>query len=82
MSSTILKEADRVMTICNTGGLATVERGTALAVIQGTTHASHSLVHIIYRSEWQDMLPVDLSPEGNLALVELSQSLNVHAEQL
>jgi methylthioribose-1-phosphate isomerase len=29
----------RVMTICNTGGLATVERGTALAVVQGLHEA-------------------------------------------
>lgn len=36
----------RVMTICNTGGLATVERGTALAVIQ-TLHERELLAEAI-----------------------------------
>lgn len=36
----------RVMTICNTGGLATVERGTALAVIQ-TLHERGALTEAI-----------------------------------
>lgn len=36
----------RVMTICNTGGLATVDRGTALAVIQ-TLHERDLLVEAI-----------------------------------
>ncbi|HRD99780.1 MAG TPA: hypothetical protein PLV68_00695, partial [Ilumatobacteraceae bacterium] len=36
----------RVMTICNTGGLATVERGTALAVIQ-TLHERGKLTEAI-----------------------------------
>lgn len=36
------RSAVRVMTICNTGGLATVERGTALAVIQ-TLHERRRL---------------------------------------
>lgn len=36
----------RVMTICNTGGLAAVERGTALAVIQ-TLHERNRLVEAI-----------------------------------
>ncbi len=36
----------RVMTICNTGGLATVERGTALAVIQ-TLHERGDLLEAI-----------------------------------
>lgn len=39
-------DAMRVMTICNTGGLATVERGTALAVIQ-TLHERGQLVEAI-----------------------------------
>ncbi len=38
--------APRVMTICNTGGLATVERGTALAVIQ-TLHERQALTEAI-----------------------------------
>jgi len=38
--------APRVMTICNTGGLATVERGTALAVIQ-TLHERGALTEAI-----------------------------------
>ena len=36
----------RVMTICNTGGLATVERGTALAVVQ-TLHERGSLAEAL-----------------------------------
>ena len=36
----------RVMTICNTGGLATVERGTALGVIQ-TLHEQGALVEAL-----------------------------------
>jgi len=39
--------APRVMTICNTGGLAAVERGTALAVIQ-TLHERH----VYKRQHW------------------------------
>lgn len=39
-------DAPRVMTICNTGGLATVERGTALAVIQ-TLHERGALTEAI-----------------------------------
>lgn len=39
-------DAPRVMTICNTGGLATVERGTALAVIQ-TLHERNALTEAI-----------------------------------
>jgi len=42
----------RVMTICNTGGLATVERGTALAVIQ-TLHE---------RSLLDEALPLETRP--------------------
>ena len=38
--------APRVMTICNTGGLAAVERGTALAVIQ-TLHERQALTEAI-----------------------------------
>ncbi len=39
-------EAPRIMTICNTGGLAAVERGTALAVIQ-TLHERNALTEAI-----------------------------------
>ncbi|MGF1597556.1 MAG: S-methyl-5-thioribose-1-phosphate isomerase [Acidimicrobiales bacterium] len=42
----------RVMTICNTGGLAAVERGTALAVVQ-TLHE---------RGELAEALPVETRP--------------------
>ncbi len=42
----------RAMTICNTGGLATVERGTALAVVQ-TLHE---------RSRLAEALPVETRP--------------------
>jgi len=42
----------RAMTICNTGGLATVERGTALAVIQ-TLHERGAL---------QEAIPVETRP--------------------
>lgn len=44
----------RAMTICNTGGLATVERGTALAVIQ-TLHERDSL-EIAYPLETRPLL--------------------------
>ncbi len=44
----------RAMTICNTGGLATVERGTALAVIQ-TLHERGSL-EIAYPLETRPLL--------------------------
>jgi methylthioribose-1-phosphate isomerase len=40
------QESVSVMTICNTGGLATVERGTALGVIQ-TLHEQGSLIEAI-----------------------------------
>ena len=40
------KDQARMMTICNTGGLATVERGTALGVIQ-TLHERGALAHVI-----------------------------------
>lgn len=46
------RERLRVMTICNTGGLATVERGTALAVIQ-TLHE---------RGRLEEALPVETRP--------------------
>ncbi len=39
-------DAPRIMTICNTGGLAAVERGTALAVIQ-TLHERNALTEAI-----------------------------------
>ena len=39
-------ESPRIMTICNTGGLATVERGTALAVIQ-TLHERGALTEVL-----------------------------------
>ncbi len=56
----------RAMTICNTGGLATVERGTALAVIQ-TLHE---------RGELAEALPVETRPllqGGRLTTWELQQ---------
>ncbi|MGO1570750.1 MAG: S-methyl-5-thioribose-1-phosphate isomerase [Canibacter sp.] len=40
------KDQVRVMTICNTGGLATVERGTALGVIQ-TLHEQDALIEAV-----------------------------------
>ncbi|MCY4371446.1 MAG: S-methyl-5-thioribose-1-phosphate isomerase [bacterium] len=40
------KPSARAMTICNTGGLATIERGTALAVIQ-TLHERGSLAEAL-----------------------------------
>jgi methylthioribose-1-phosphate isomerase len=42
----IPSHAARVMTICNTGGLATVERGTALAVVQ-TLHERGALAEAL-----------------------------------
>src|SRR5690625_7940647 len=46
------REKARVMTICNTGGLATVERGTALGVIQ-----------TIFEQGWlEEALPVETRP--------------------
>jgi methylthioribose-1-phosphate isomerase len=36
----------RVMTICNTGGLATVERGTALSVVHAL-HEAHELAEVL-----------------------------------
>ncbi len=59
-------EAIRAMTICNTGGLATVERGTALAVIQ-TLHE---------RGVLAEALPVETRPllqGGRLTTFELQQ---------
>ena len=56
----------RAMTICNTGGLATVERGTALAVIQ-TLHE---------RGELAEALPVETRPllqGGRLTTWELAR---------
>lgn len=56
----------RVMTICNTGGLATVERGTALAVIQ-TLHE---------RGELVEALPLETRPllqGGRLTTWELQR---------
>lgn len=46
------REKARIMTICNTGGLATVERGTALGVIQ-----------TIFEQGWlEEALPVETRP--------------------
>lgn len=59
-------EAIRTMTICNTGGLATVERGTALAVIQ-TLHE---------RGRLAEALPLETRPllqGGRLTTWELQQ---------
>lgn len=56
----------RVMTICNTGGLATVERGTALAVIQ-TLHE---------RGQLAEALPLETRPllqGGRLTTWELQR---------
>ncbi len=56
----------RAMTICNTGGLATVERGTALAVIQ-TLHE---------RGQLAEALPLETRPllqGGRLTTWELAQ---------
>jgi methylthioribose-1-phosphate isomerase len=56
----------RVMTICNTGGLAAVERGTALAVIQ-TLHERHRLA---------EALPLETRPllqGGRLTTWELAR---------
>lgn len=56
----------RTMTICNTGGLATVERGTALAVIQ-TLHE---------RGKLMEALPLETRPllqGGRLTTWELQQ---------
>ena len=60
------KASPTVMTICNTGGLATVERGTALAVIQ-TLHERGALTEAI---------PVETRPllqGGRLTTWELQQ---------
>lgn len=59
-------DSQRVMTICNTGGLATVERGTALAVIQ-TLHE---------RGVLAEALPVETRPllqGGRLTTWELQR---------
>ena len=56
----------RAMTICNTGGLATVERGTALAVIQ-TLHE---------RGKLEEALPLETRPllqGGRLTTWELQK---------
>ena len=56
----------RVMTICNTGGLATVERGTALAVIQT----------LYERGVLQEALPLETRPllqGGRLTTWELKR---------
>lgn len=56
----------RTMTICNTGGLATVERGTALAVIQT----------LFERGELAEALPLETRPllqGGRLTAWELQQ---------
>lgn len=56
----------RAMTICNTGGLATVERGTALAVIQ-TLHE---------RGDLEEAIPVETRPllqGGRLTTWELAR---------
>ncbi len=56
----------RVMTICNTGGLATVERGTALAVVQ-TLHE---------RGQLAEALPLETRPllqGGRLTTWELGR---------
>lgn len=56
----------RAMTVCNTGGLATVERGTALAVIQ-TLHE---------RGRLEEALPLETRPllqGGRLTTWELQQ---------
>ena len=42
----VSERAARAMTICNTGGLATIERGTALAVIQ-TLHERGTLAEAL-----------------------------------
>lgn len=58
--------AARLMTICNTGGLATVERGTALAVIQ-TVHE---------RGHLKEALPAETRPllqGGRLTTWELQR---------
>jgi methylthioribose-1-phosphate isomerase len=60
------RERLRVMTICNTGGLATVERGTALAVVQ-TLHERGRLI---------EALPVETRPllqGGRLTTWELER---------
>lgn len=50
--SLVDREKARIMTICNTGGLATVERGTALGVIQ-----------TIFEQGWLDeAIPVETRP--------------------
>ncbi|MEM7324906.1 MAG: S-methyl-5-thioribose-1-phosphate isomerase [Actinomycetota bacterium] len=59
-------DAVRIMTICNTGGLATVERGTALAVIQ-TVHE---------RGRLAEALPAETRPllqGGRLTTWELQR---------
>lgn len=56
----------RAMTICNTGGLATVERGTALAVIQT----------LFERDELEEAIPLETRPllqGGRLTTWELKQ---------
>lgn len=48
----VTRDKARIMTICNTGGLATVERGTALGVIQ-----------TIFEQGWlEEALPVETRP--------------------
>ena len=46
VTSLVSERAARAMTICNTGGLATIERGTALAVIQ-TLHERGTLAEAL-----------------------------------
>ena len=50
--------------------------------VQRCPHALNRLSDILLRAEWQDMLPVNLSPECDFASELISQSLNVHAKEL
>jgi len=45
-------------------------------------HAAHRGTHVIDRAEGEDVLAVDLSPEGNLAAMATAQLFDIHAEEL
>lgn len=62
----LLSDGDSVLTICNTGGLATVGKGTAFAVLRGA-HESGKKIHV-YACETRPLLQ-----GGRLTTWELSK---------
>ena len=72
---------DLINVVRTSAGTKFTLRNTSAILPEVVVYALHSVINVRKRSVRQQMLPVNLTPEGNPAAVR-AQIVNAHAEQL